>query len=116
MNAYEQIREVNAYLNLLRAVYIVDLVDVFLDEMEVLFPSPEYERSSRPRGARIFTVVIALLSIVIVGGTMLLNWKTLNIDDVLALIAPFVIMFFAWLFVIWMRKETGVKWIPWFPG
>jgi hypothetical protein len=116
MNAYEQIREVNAYLNLFRAVYIVDLVDVFLDEMEFLFPSPEYERSSRPRGARIFTVVIVLLSIVIVGGTMLLNWKTLNIDDVLALIAPFVIMFFAWLFVIWMRKETGVKWIPWFPG
>ena len=94
----------------------MDLVDVFLDElMDFLFPSPEYERSSRPRGARIFTAVVAILSIVIVGGTIILNWKTLTSDDVLALIAPFVIMFFAWLLVMWMRKETGVKWVPWFP-
>ena len=98
-------------------IYIVDLVDVSLDElMDFLFPSPEYERSSRQRGAKIFTVVIAILSIVIVGGTIILNWKTLTIDDVLALTAPFIIMFFAWLFVVWMRKETGVKWVPWFPG
>jgi hypothetical protein len=91
-------------------------VDVFLDElMDFLFPPHEYERSSRPRGARIFTAVVAILSIVIVGGTIILNWKTLTIDDVLALIAPFVIMFFAWLFVMWMRKETVVKWVPWFP-
>jgi hypothetical protein len=79
----------------------VDLLDVFLDElMDFLFPSPEYERSSRPRGAKIFTVVIARLSIVIVGGTILLNWNTLTIDKVLALTAPFIIIFFAWLFVI----------------
>jgi hypothetical protein len=83
--------------------------------MDFLFPSPEYERSSRPRRAKIFTVVIGVLSIVIVGGTIIMNWKTLTIDDVLAMIAPFVIMFFAWLFVKWMRKETGVRWIPWFP-
>jgi hypothetical protein len=100
---------------LVRAIYIVDLVNVFLDEMDFLFPSPEYERSSRPRGAKIFTVVVAILSIVIVGGTIVLNWERLTIDDVLAFIAPFVIMFFAWLLVIWMRKETGVKWVPWFP-
>jgi len=91
-------------------------VNVFSDEMDFLFPSPEYERSSRPRRARIFTVVITKLSIVIVGGTILLNWKTLSIDDVLALTAPFIIMFFAWLLMMWMRKESGVKWVPWFPG
>jgi hypothetical protein len=108
--------EVNAYLNFLRAIYIGDLIDVFLDEMDFLFPSPEYERSSRPRGARIFTAVVTVLSILIVGGTLILNWETLTADDVLALIAPFVIMFFAWLFAIWMRKETGVRWVPWFPG
>ena len=45
-------------------------------------------------------MVIAILSIVIVGGTILLNWKTLTIDEVLTLTAPFVIMLFAWLFVI----------------
>ena len=94
----------------------MDLVDVFFDElMDFLFPSHEYERSSRQRGAKIFTVVIVILTIVIIGGTIVLNWKTLTADDILALIAPFVIIFFAWLFVMWMRKETGVKWVPWFP-
>jgi len=38
-----------------------------------------------------------------------------TVEDVGALIAPFIIMFFTWLFVIWMRRETGMKWIPWFP-
>ena len=99
-----------------RVIYIVDLVDVYLNGlMNFLFPSPEYEHSSHPKGAKIFKVVIALLSIVIVGGTIVMNWKTLTIDDILALISPFVIMFFAWLFITWMRKETGVKWVPWFP-
>ena len=68
----------------------MDLVNVFSDEMDFLFPSPEYERSSSPRGARIFTAVVAILSIVIVGGTIILNWKTLTLDDVLALTAPFI--------------------------
>jgi hypothetical protein len=91
-------------------------VDVFLDGlMDFLFPSPEYERSSRPKGAKIFTTVLAILSIVIVGGTLILNWETLTVDDVIALIAPFIIMFFWWLFVMWMRKETRVKWVPWAP-
>ena len=79
------------------------------------FPSPEYERSAHPKAARIFTLVMAVLSVVIVGDTIILNLETITLDDIIALIAPFVFMFFFWLFVKWMRRETGVKWVPWAP-
>jgi len=60
-------------------------------------------------------MVIAVLSVVIVGGTILLNLETITLDDIIALIAPFVFMFFIWLFIRWMRKETGVEWVPYLP-
>lgn len=83
--------------------------------MDYLFPSPEYELSSRPKAAKTFTIVMPILVILIIGGTIVMNWDTLTFDDVLALFTPFAIMFVGWLFIMWMRKETGVSWVPWFP-
>jgi hypothetical protein len=79
------------------------------------FPSPGYESSSHSTAAKFFTITTAILSIVIVGGAIVLNRDTITLDDVVAMVAPFVIMFFFWLFIMWMRKETGVKWVPWVP-
>lgn len=79
----------------------------------MVFPSPDYESArARARGAKVFTKVMAVLSIVIIGGTILLNHKTLTIDDYLALVGPFLIMFFIWLFRRHIAKVTGVEWIP----
>jgi len=68
-----------------------------------------------PKAARIFTLVMIVLSVIIIGGTIILNLETITLDDIIALVSPFIIMFIFWLFIIWMRKETGVKWVPWFP-
>ncbi|RLI09950.1 hypothetical protein DRO42_02800 [Candidatus Bathyarchaeota archaeon] len=83
--------------------------------MDYLFPSPEYERSSHPRAARIFTIVMFVLLVIVIGGTIAVNRDTLTSDDVFALISPFFILFLFWLLIRWMRKKTGVSWVPWFP-
>lgn len=46
---------------------------------------------------------------------MLTRWETLTYDDMLGLIAPFFIVLVSWLFIMWMRKWSGVKWVPWAP-
>lgn len=80
------------------------------------FPSPEYERSSHPKAARIFTWSMAVLLIVVVGGTVLTRRETLTYDDLFGLIAPFFIVLVSWLFIMWMRRWSGVKWVPWAPS
>lgn len=64
---------------------------------------------------RLLTIVMALLSLIIVGGTIVTCQETLTHEDYFALISPFVFMFLFWLFVKWMRRETGVEWVPWAP-
>ena len=77
------------------------------------YPSPYNEPSAASaRGARIFTKLVAVLSVIIIGGTILLNQKTLTLEDYLALIGPFVFLFFIYLWRRHLVKETGVEWIP----
>jgi len=60
----------------------------------------------------LFTIIIALLSIVIVGGFIAFNGDRLTSEEIYFLVSPFIVLFFFWLFITWMRNDTGV-WIPW---
>lgn len=67
------------------------------------------------RRDKTFTITMALPSIILIGGTIAWNWKRTTIEDVLYIVSPYIVLFFFWLFIRWLRKSTGVKRVPWLP-
>jgi hypothetical protein len=64
---------------------------------------------------RLFTLIVGILSVILIGGTITLNWERTRLEDMLYIVSPYIVLFFCCLFVRWLRKVTGVRWVPWLP-